>query len=258
MNRDFLLDLVEKNNDFIEKKIHTVPGLLFSPKNVSKIDEKTFKIYENTIVDVIEETTVEAILSLKNNGKIGVLNFASGKNPGGGYLNGRLAQEESLCYCSNLYFTIKDSMMYQINKKANTPLYTDYMIASNVKFFRDNAYKYMKEYISAFVVSSPAVNVRDMRQKKLSTQEVKIIMKNRMRNILKLMAHYECENIVLGSFGCGVFENNPTDISNNWRELLYDEGFIKYFKRIIFAIYDSKNSHNFPIFKENILRVAAL
>ena len=34
---------------------------------------------------------------------VGVLNFASAKNPGGGFLNGSMAQEESLAIASAMY-----------------------------------------------------------------------------------------------------------------------------------------------------------
>ena len=49
--------------------------------------------------------TVTALLdvSKENPGKVAILNFASYKNPGGGYLKGSFAQDEALCSESTLY-----------------------------------------------------------------------------------------------------------------------------------------------------------
>ena len=51
-------------------------------------------------------STVQAILEEKKEA-VGVLNFASAKNPGGGFLNGAKAQEESLAASGGLYQTLQ-------------------------------------------------------------------------------------------------------------------------------------------------------
>src|SRR5689334_5172676 len=58
-------------------------------------------------VYVTNEATVQAIIRYAETGaeRVGVLNFASAKNPGGGFLNGAMAQEESLAASSGLYGT---------------------------------------------------------------------------------------------------------------------------------------------------------
>src|SRR5262245_29919972 len=59
----------------------------------------------STVFEVVNESTLSGIarvLSL-GQGPVAALNFASAKNPGGGFLNGSNAQEESLARSSALH-----------------------------------------------------------------------------------------------------------------------------------------------------------
>jgi uncharacterized protein (TIGR02452 family) len=68
---------------------------------------------------VANEATVKATsqMAVSATDKIGVLNFASAKNPGGGFLNGAMAQEESLAASSGLYGTLlRNQGYYEANR----------------------------------------------------------------------------------------------------------------------------------------------
>lgn len=100
-----------------------------------------------------------------SNSEVFVLNFASATKPGGGVLNGRGAQEETLLRMSSLYWTlINQKEMYEHNKTLNDPYYSDCMIFSpNVVVFRDDDYKLIEPYLVS-VISSPAVNCFDLKK----------------------------------------------------------------------------------------------
>jgi len=198
---------------------------------------------ENTKIEVRNEGTVDAVFRLSKgqskNMSLGILNFASAYNPGGGFESGAMAQEECLAYCSDLYKKQVDGAWdyYEINRANRNPLYTDNMFMSNVTFFRNGNFTLIPNNVMCNVLTSPAVNMGAIKirtQKNL--EEAKVIMKNRMRKILYLFAYYDCKDIVLGAFGCGVFGNNPDDVAKFWYELLYDEGLKDYFNSITFSI----------------------
>ena len=67
------------------------------------------------------------------------LNFASATRPGGGFLSGAQAQEESLVRSSGLYACIKDSPFYEVHRGLRDPFYSHHVIYSpDVPVFRDD------------------------------------------------------------------------------------------------------------------------
>ena len=87
-----------------------------------------------TRFDVVNATTLAAARKLVESrppGDVVCLNFASAKNPGGGFLNGSQAQEESLARASGLYPCISPMTgYYDTNRSQPSCLYTDNMIYS--------------------------------------------------------------------------------------------------------------------------------
>lgn len=196
---------------------------------------------EETRLSCRNMSTVDAVLELVNLGRpsVGVLNFASAKNPGGGFLNGAMAQEESIAASSGLYRTLTvHEEYYRINRACGTMVYTDHAIYSpDVVFFRDGRFELLEQPVTASVLTLPAVNMGQVILKGEDVREAERAMRHRMELALALFAHQGNKNLVLGAYGCGVFRNDPEKIAAWWQELL-DGPFAGCFDQILFAVLD--------------------
>ncbi len=195
-------------------------------------------------MEVVNASVVDVVWGLDSE-SIGVLNFASAYHPGGGFLNGSMAQEEAIAYCSDLYYhlTTPDAReFYKLGQASKTKAYTDNMIWSQINFFRKSNFDLVTPKL-VNVVTSAAINKGAMKQNKEKMSNCYDIMKNRMRYILELFVETGSTDLILGAFGCGVFKNDATDIAKIWKELLVDEGYKGFFNEIIFAVLDSKDGN---------------
>lgn len=193
-------------------------------------------------VEVRGEGTVDAVFRLAQGEtlcpRLGVLNFASAKNPGGGFLNGSVAQEECLAFCSNLYQTQTTGQgprYYEINRAHRDPVYTDTMLIGDVTFFRTSDFFLTEGCVTCPVLTAPAVNMGIVIRNGDSAERAKRVMKGRMGKILALFAKWGCTDLILGAYGCGVFRNDPEDVARFWQELL-EEGWGRRFESVTFSI----------------------
>lgn len=212
------------------------------PSDWEKIENNIPKNNYPTAIILKNCSTIQAIREEKNIGKIAVLNFASAKNPGGGFLGGASAQEESLARSSSLYATlIKDKTMYDYNKSQKSFLYSDYMIYSpSVQFWFNDAGDYLDQLYTADVITAPAPNKGAMLQHDRNEEiaQIELVLQQRIFKVLSLAASKNIETLILGAWGCGVFRNDPADVARLFNEVI-NEHFSNVFYRIIFAIYDS-------------------
>lgn len=201
-----------------------------------------------TAVTLRDCATVEAILRLAAEGRegVGVLNFASAKNPGGGFLNGAMAQEESLAASGGLYPTLtRHPAYYRRNRDCGTMVYTDCAIWSpEVVFFRDGAFRLVEEPAAASVLTLPAVNLGQVMQKGEDLPAAKRAMARRMERALALFAAMGSETLVLGAYGCGVFRNDPEEIAGEWQGLLASPEYRDRFREVVFAVLDRSRSQS--------------
>ncbi|MBY8821009.1 TIGR02452 family protein [Sphingomonas colocasiae] len=201
------------------------------------------RITESTVFEVTGETTVSAasrILGSVDGDDPFILNFASAMNPGGGFLSGSQAQEESLARSSSLYACLMARFdMYAHNRGRSSKLYSDWMIYSPaVPVFRNDDGRLLDRPYLATFLTSPAVNAGAVRQNQ--PDRVGLIdatNRERARKLLWIANRNGHRVLILGAWGCGVFGNDPATIAAMFDDLLRGE-FAGCFERVIMAIYD--------------------
>lgn len=173
-----------------------------------------------------------------------ILNFASSKNPGGGFESGAMAQEEALCYASNLHDCLKRHIsFYEYNKEhLNKSQYSDGIIyTKNVLFFRNKFNNTNPKF--ADVITCAAPNWGASKRLGVTLKENNETMSRRIEQVIKVAIANEVKVIVLGAFGCGVFKNDPNYVAKEMFRLLKTEGYDKYFEEVIFAMNENKGKN---------------
>jgi uncharacterized protein (TIGR02452 family) len=189
-----------------------------------------------TAFEVVNDTTLAAARALAAEGFApAALNFASARHPGGGFLNGARAQEESLCRASALYYCINGNAMYRHHAHTDG-FYSNYALYSPaVPVFKDDAGEPLDEpYLCAFV-TSPAVNAGALRDTPRTGHRIRTEMERRVEKVLAVMAGHGHDAAVLGAWGCGVFRNDPELIADLFATALRGR-FAGAFAKVVFAV----------------------
>lgn len=162
-------------------------------------------------VTVLDASATQAIL---DNGRgyaqfcdMAVLAFASFTNPGGGYIQGYLGQEATLCADSYLYNVLdKQRKWYGENRRRNIncELYRNRaLVVPAVRFDRNHVHAY------ADVIVAAAPNVKRARQEyRVSDDALLDALRDRIRFVLAICDELGREKLVLGAWGC---DNNGFD-----------------------------------------------
>jgi len=197
---------------------------------------------------VTSETTLEAAHRLvvkEGPHEVLALNFASARNPGGGFLNGSRAQEESIARSSGLYPTLlKCQAYYDANRAYHGTLYTDHAIFSpGVPLLRDDAGTLLEVPYGLAILTMPAPNRGAMPVDSPEIAEVPTTFRRRIEQILAFAAEFHYDTLILGASGCGAFRNDPAEVAGIFAEVLAD-GWAPCFERICFAVFDpSRDGH---------------
>jgi uncharacterized protein (TIGR02452 family) len=193
-----------------------------------------------TRIEVVNASTLDVARRLADEGRrVAALNFASAKNPGGGFLSGAQAQEESLARASGLYAMLLGDPMYDHHRSQRDTMYTSWVIYSpDVPVFRLDEGDLLDEpYLCSFL-TSPAVNAGALRHRDRRPDEVRRAMHERVERVLGVAALHGHAVLVLGAWGCGVFRNDPEQIAELFHIALAGR-FRGAFTHVVFAVLDS-------------------
>ncbi|MDX1671825.1 MAG: TIGR02452 family protein [Balneolaceae bacterium] len=222
----------------------------YNPEQLNAISDhvrvKASEVDRETEIEVNNETTLEGSRRLATGEefeKIGVLNFASARNPGGGFLQGARAQEESLARSSGLFASLKQCpSYYEYHRSHRSALYSDRMIWSpGCPVFRTDDGTLLEEYYTVDFITSPAPNAGVIRRNEPENKsEIEPVLRERSAKILSLAAHHGNDALVLGAWGCGVFQNDPERVARIFRNHLGRTGsFHNRFKKVVFSVLDT-------------------
>jgi uncharacterized protein (TIGR02452 family) len=211
-----------------------------------------------TTIEVVNETTLSGIARLagESAGSVAALNFASAKNPGGGFLNGSQAQEESLARSSALHASLLRAWdFYERHRASPTLLYSDAMILSpGCPVFRDDEGTLLDEpqHIAFITCAAPnAGAAATNRPEELAA--IPDVFRRRSEYVLALAAAHGYERLVLGAWGCGVFRNDPRIVADAFAAHLRG-AWSGRFQRVVFSVLDtSATQDTFAAFQTAVI-----
>lgn len=201
-------------------------------------------------VTVLDASATQTIL---DNGRgyaqfcdMAVLTFASFTNPGGGYIQGYLGQEATLCADSYLYNVLdKQRKWYGENRRRNIncELYRNRaLVVPAVRFDRNHVHAY------ADVIVAAAPNVKRARQEyRVSDDALLDALRDRIRFVLAICDELGREKLVLGAWGC---DNNGFDaeaVAELFRKELASGDFKV--KQVFFAVPSTRWDEDFAKFE---------
>lgn len=176
--------------------------------------------------------------------KIAVLNFADYTNPGGGYLNGMMAQEEAICGQSDLYpIIISQKEYYEYNKKhMNRGLYQDRALYTPDVLWGISVRPQAKtDVITCAAPRKSRIKYIKGKSKAEFQYAANQAMQKRMTFVKHLAETEKVDTLILGAWGAGAFGFDAKEVAQIWQKAFEEPTSIQ---NVIYAIIDDKRSNN--------------
>lgn len=242
------------------------------PPDLSKCEVRWFKNeyapfdkvrkYPSTTVRIVNADVVDFVHDLnaryKSQGldrKVIALNMANQFTPGGGFVKGRLAQEEALCFRTSLYSQL-DKKQYEgptgfgeftASVELNVPVLRKSM---------DDGFAFLKpeERWDMNFVSAASYDrhkePKEVQKGPLSPKQFAGVH-TKINAILCAAANAGADTVVLGALGCGAFANPPDQVSMIFERILHR--FAGVFEYVYFAILAAPTDVKLSTFQQTLV-----
>ena len=222
------------------------------------LDKTPIKSKDHNII-ITPDRTLDSIfkyyVTKEKKYKIGILNFASAKNPGGGVAKGARTQEESICRASTLYPCLiteyLDENYYSYHRYEKKEYSNRIIYIPNVTVFKtdNDVFNQMLEEDKWYKIDIISCAAHNQKAYKLDYEKLKDLNYHKIKAIIECAVENNVDNLILGAFGCGAFSNDPKMVSKIFKNILIDEEYYQYFINVHFAIFvmphETKNLNEF-------------
>ena len=250
--------------DDVEMKVNGTKCNIRNTNHTIKNQQVTIELQDHTII----QSALYYLYKTGHKEKVAILNFADWTDVGGLVTTGAETQEEAICRCSSLYACISDitvSEYYSSHKKkvksegniARARANNDIIYTPNVVILKDDSdpndikvLKFNNENIVSVITCAAPWNYYS-EGISFTNDEIYNIHKAKAKRIFDVALTDNVDIIILGAYGCGAFRNDPAYVSKAYYDLLIKEGYVKYFKKVVFAIptFGKVKDKNHNVFK---------
>ncbi|KAF9693438.1 hypothetical protein EKO04_008693 [Ascochyta lentis] len=234
----------------LDKSGFTCPGLTRKPVEVHNSDAFT-------LARTLDAASKASFTHGSTYGKIGVLNLASDREPGGGwrYTLSR-TQEEALCYSSTLYNTLNPSWYPFPNTGDGS---CAGILSPAVVVFKDTIDSDLvdlpieqRHVVDVITVAAPCCPKLTDDGKNFADESYLHDLREKILLIYRLAAVNSMTNLVLGAMGCGAYGCPPHAVAREMKSTLEKDEFSGWFETVAFAVHAAGPSgkHNFDVFRD--------
>lgn len=261
MSRAVLAAVAQQTIRSVHQRMKTDPSIMESICKTRPIQEEDLSQELEEIpslvkpVEIWQADTFEAAAAvLSPTTRVCVLNMASDRRAGGGWLNGASAQEEALCRRSTLAFTLDPFGMRASGVPASAAIDVHYPLRPYEAVYSPDVLVFRAPDFSPLALSFKVDIVSMAAQRNPSVRNGNYVDDRIMRRKIDMLLRvpHACGfegTLILGAFGCGAFHNPPDRVAFFFKEAIDKYG--GYYERIIFAIYDpGRTTGNYEAFSD--------